>query len=371
MGLGPIYTAPSSGGLASAGLPAVVYVSPSGDDTTGERGNQGKPFQTIAQALAASSAGDVIELAPGTYTENVAWTERRSLRGAGSRESFIVGTFTLTAPANNSAQNINIQDVNISGAGALNFAAKTGGDVLVEIRDCIFQSSWTHSRAVAGAYTLAIYNTRQIGGTLTANFDNVILEGSEIAAFTFNASAGSEQVRITACRIPTLALNGAGSKFEVAGCICTSAFTWTDAFGGGCYTTGCNFAGATLSISNNGWRDEGSAQPYISPAQLTADQTDYTGARNGDRVRLSSDASRYINSLAGQTSGRRQTLTNVGANTINLLLDDGATGTAAMRFAAVGGFTEVRIPANGSVTVEYDGTSARWRVIAMANAVYG
>lgn len=273
MGLGPIYTPPSSGGLATAGLPAVVYVSPTGDDTTGQRGNQGRPFATIAAALAASSADDVIELAPGTYTENVAWTERRSLRGAGSRASFIVGTFTLTAPANDTTQNINIQDVNISGAGALNFAAKTGGDVLVEIRDCILGSAWTFTRATDGANFLAMYNTR-CRSTITATWGSVRAIGCEFGNFTFNANAGSEDVYLEACIIPTVTLNGAGSTFKMAGCITTAALTLTDAFGGTLTTTGCDILAATITINSGTWHEYG----------CTFTQANVAGASSHKRV---------------------------------------------------------------------------------------
>lgn len=109
-------------------------------------------------------------------------------------------------------------------------------------------------------------------------------------------------------------------------------------------------------------------ESILSPAQITSDQTDYnpTGLTNGGApngasiVRASSDASRNIYSLAGGFIGRLLIFGNVGTNNIVLKDDDGATGTASMRF---------QIPADYTVLPEewvwlwYDGTSNRWRMI--------
>ena len=129
------------------GITGFVYVSPSGDDTTGARNSLALPCQTIARALTISSAGDTIFLAPGTYTENVSWPgATRSLMGCGSRVSIISGTFGLTATANGNAETMNISDVQVTGVGTITFAAKTGGDVAMEMRGCILGSAWTFTR---------------------------------------------------------------------------------------------------------------------------------------------------------------------------------------------------------------------------------
>jgi len=50
------------------GPSTVVYVDPNGDDSTGQRGNAARPFQTIQAALAAMLNGDQMRLAPNaTY----------------------------------------------------------------------------------------------------------------------------------------------------------------------------------------------------------------------------------------------------------------------------------------------------------------
>jgi hypothetical protein len=105
----------------------------------------------------------------------------------------------------------------------------------------------------------------------------------------------------------------------------------------------------------------------ISPAQITANQNDYNpaGLSTASVLRLNSDASRNITSLAGGTDGRVLTIMNVGSFPIVLKNDDGATGTAANRFALTGDLT---LAAKQSAMLMYDSTASRWRQIANGTA---
>lgn len=47
----------------------IVYVSPTGNDTTGD-GSQGNPYQTIMKGVTAAKTDDVVALADGTYNEH-------------------------------------------------------------------------------------------------------------------------------------------------------------------------------------------------------------------------------------------------------------------------------------------------------------
>jgi len=101
----------------------------------------------------------------------------------------------------------------------------------------------------------------------------------------------------------------------------------------------------------------------LTTTQITANQNDYNPANlaTASVLRLSSDASRNITSLAGGADGRIITVMNVGTNPIVLKNDDGATGTAANRFALTGDLT---LAAKQSAMLMYDSTSFRWRQIA-------
>lgn len=105
----------------------------------------------------------------------------------------------------------------------------------------------------------------------------------------------------------------------------------------------------------------------ISPSQITANQNDYNpvGLSTASVLRVNSNASRNITSLAGGADGRIVTVMNIGSFPIVLKNDDGATGTAANRFAFTGDLT---LAAKQSAMLMYDSTASRWRQIANGTA---
>ena len=105
----------------------------------------------------------------------------------------------------------------------------------------------------------------------------------------------------------------------------------------------------------------------ISPAQITANENDYNpaGLSTALVLRVNSDASRNITSLAGGADGRIVTIMNIGSFPVVLKNDDGATGTAANRFALTGDLT---LAAKQSAMLIYDSTASRWRQIANGTA---
>lgn len=111
----------------------------------------------------------------------------------------------------------------------------------------------------------------------------------------------------------------------------------------------------------------------LTPSQITSNQNDYNptgwtngGAPNGASIlRINTDASRNITSMAGGTAGRLAIITNTGSNNIVLTDDDGATGTAANRFD---NNISLTLAANTSVMAYYDGTSSRWRILSMQSS---
>jgi hypothetical protein len=104
----------------------------------------------------------------------------------------------------------------------------------------------------------------------------------------------------------------------------------------------------------------------ISPTQITANQNNYNPTSLADAavLRLATDASRTITGLAGGASGRIITIYNVGSFNI-ALADESASSTDANRFAIVGNAT---IAPDQSATLQYDATSARWRLKSIGAA---
>lgn len=108
----------------------------------------------------------------------------------------------------------------------------------------------------------------------------------------------------------------------------------------------------------------------ISPAQITSNQDDYnpTDLATSSVLRLSTDASRNLTSIAGGADGRVLLILNVGSNNLVLKDDDGSTGTAANRFALSG---DVTLGGDQGAIVWYDSTSSRWRIFATSAALGG
>ncbi len=104
----------------------------------------------------------------------------------------------------------------------------------------------------------------------------------------------------------------------------------------------------------------------ISPAQITANQNDYSpaGLSGAAVLRLSSDASHNITGLAAGANGSLLTLVNVGSNAITLQ-NANSGSSAANRFAFSG---DVTITASQAASIWYDGTSSRWRLVAAASS---
>jgi hypothetical protein len=97
-----------------------------------------------------------------------------------------------------------------------------------------------------------------------------------------------------------------------------------------------------------------------SPAQWTGNQTDYSGFGSTMVSRISTDASRNIYSATG-SSLQFQWIVNTGAQNAVFVHDDGATGTAALRFSLKGSANYTLAP-GAWIGRYYDATTARWRL---------
>lgn len=102
------------------------------------------------------------------------------------------------------------------------------------------------------------------------------------------------------------------------------------------------------------------ANVVSSPTQITANQNDYslTGA---DIYRISSDAARTITGIVAGSSGALILLVNVGSFNITLS-HQSASSTAANRIITL--WTgDMVLAASAAVSLFYDGTTSRWRVL--------
>ncbi len=79
--------------LAGAGLSKTLFVDINGDNGSAERGSLVFKYLTVQAALDAAQPGDVIQVGPGTFTENLTWPETQSVSLVGSGK----GTTVLAA----------------------------------------------------------------------------------------------------------------------------------------------------------------------------------------------------------------------------------------------------------------------------------
>ncbi len=103
----------------------------------------------------------------------------------------------------------------------------------------------------------------------------------------------------------------------------------------------------------------------VSPPPITADVNDYTpaGLASAAVLQIASDATRSISGLGGGVEGRILCVINIGGQTL-VLLNEHVASLAANRIA-IG--TDLVIAAGQAAMLRYDGTAARWRLLAGAN----
>lgn len=156
-----------------------------------------------------------------------------------------------------------------------------------------------------------------------------------------------------------------GRRLKITDAGGTKYATITDSVFGALTTVTVVNDGAALAspVSAFSWsllRATNRATPFggvISPSQVTANQNDYdpSGSGGASVLRISADARRNITGLAKGAHGRQVTIHNVGTFPILFKYED-ALSTAANRFAF--GHT---LSGGHSMSIQYDGTSARWR----------
>jgi len=103
----------------------------------------------------------------------------------------------------------------------------------------------------------------------------------------------------------------------------------------------------------------------LSPAQITANQNDYspTGLSNVVLLRINTDAARNITGIATGADGRMLVIVNTGSFVISLL-HESASSTAANRFTFDS--ADINLAPSACVVLLYDNTSSRWRAIGTA-----
>src|SRR4051794_21277672 len=209
-------------------------------------------------------------------------------------------------------------------------------------------------------------NAVHVGINTTASAPNLLSVKSNAALLSAIpvASAGSGDARLqiskeSAAKTASVFFSDAFSGRAEFGLVASDAFklkvsadgsTWIEAFSVD-QTSGNLTLPRALSLTG-----------ILSPPQITANQNDYNpaGLASASVLQLNSDASRNLTGLAGGAEGRVVALLNIGGQPI-ALNDESASSSAANRFTIGATLT---IAAKQAAMLRYDGSAARWRLIA-------
>jgi hypothetical protein len=102
--------------------------------------------------------------------------------------------------------------------------------------------------------------------------------------------------------------------------------------------------------------------PQNTPATLSATNNDYNWLLGNQTLRLTAaTGGSTITGLAWPSAGRQVRLVNVGTDAITLAHQ--STGSTANNRILTSTGSNYSLVANASVLLEYDGTTARWRVL--------
>src|SRR5215471_12205100 len=197
-------------------------VSPFGDDLGGANDctSPDQPCKTIQHAVNESGSGDLIELAPGTYTENVTVNQSVTIQGDFINSSIVNGNaagpvFIIdaldasSAPLSATLSMLTITNGNGSSAGNLGGGIQNNGGTLTVVQSTINgNTAGTVAPGGGGIFnnpgsTLTVINStisgnQAIGGDGggilnqgTATFVNATINGNSAASGGGVANAGS------------------------------------------------------------------------------------------------------------------------------------------------------------------------------------
>lgn len=120
--------------VKKSGQSATLYVDPAGSDGSAVRGSIIDKFNTIQAAITAALVGDVLAIAPGTYTESPVLKAGIALEGS-HRQSVIIDGDVLFVPTDAIDEFAGLKSLTVTGDTLLDGTGKTGGQSVLFIED--------------------------------------------------------------------------------------------------------------------------------------------------------------------------------------------------------------------------------------------
>lgn len=321
--------------------------------------------------------------------------EERTAGGATNLDS--LSDVTLTSPATNnllryngsawvnsslSAAGIQPLDATLTALAAFNtngLVVQTAADTFAgrTLTGTTNELTVTNGDGVSGNPTLSLPATIDLGGktsleipnsaTPTVDADGEIAVDTSVADFSHGIVKyyGGEVLGVIA--MPIAAFTSPTDGYVVAYNATNDEFELVTPGGGGSLSDG-DYGDVTVSSSGTVMTVDSASSAFamtadISPAQITSNQNDYspTGLATASTLRLDADNARTITGLAGGSDGRILILTNIGSFPITLA-HASTSSSAGNRFLLPQALDHV-LGTNVSLTVQYDATSSRWRVL--------
>ena len=331
---------------ASAAATARLNAENSATEASGHR----DAAQTAATNAAASNtsaaahrtAAEASELA-AAQSQSAALTAKSAAEtAANNAATSAANALTSENAANAAAERLtatSVSSVSI-GTGSKTFTTQSGkmfseGTWVLAVSTAS-AANYMHGQVTSYSGTSLVVDVTNTGGSGTPTSWNISVSGTRGAT---GASAAANTVTYTNTTSGLAATNIQAAVDELD--------TRLDNL-----NTGNLSASGALTISG-----------IISPAQLTADTHDWnpTGLASASAIRVSTDAARTITGIAGGSAGRVLVLDNIGASDITLKHQ--ITSVTANRFICPGN-SDFTLRVSTSVTLRYDGTSSRWRIMA-------
>jgi hypothetical protein len=244
------------------------FVSPTGDDTSGANdcSSPGQPCKTIQNAVNHSGSGDLIELAPGTYRENVTVNQSVTIQGDAFNPSVVdgggIGSVFI------------IQRLDLSSApltATLSMMTITNGNAKADLEEfgggiqnlgtlTVVQSTISGNKGTAGTSIAAVGGGISNGSTLTVI--NSTISGNQIVGIgdgggIFNGSASTATLVNTTINGNT-AVQGGGVHNLPTG---TLNFTNTIVSGS---TAGGDCVSGPIGTHSHNLVQDGSCSPAVS-----------------------------------------------------------------------------------------------------------
>lgn len=286
-----------------------------------------------------------------------------------------IGALTGNATTATAATTVTVANEATDTTCFINFTTAATGDLGIKSNTGLTYNSNTNAlgattltaTTLTGTLSTAAQTNVTSLGTLTAlQVDNININGNTIISTDTNGNInitpnGTGMTLLSRYGVVPNTYAFFASTSNLAGLTFETTGGQGFAFRG---TAGELMDKSFLPATNNGgfWANNGISTPPSSPAQLTANVDDWTGARNSGFVRVSSDASRDITGIEapGNSHCRRTLFCNVGSN--NVVFKNGATASAAANEITTVTGADITLGANEMAEGIYDTTTAKWRM---------